>query len=156
MKAISLWQPWAQFVAIGQKTYETRSWPTSHRGDIVVCAAKRKTKELPMIAMAWLAKTNLFSPADTTVAETLDRMPHGAALCVVAVESCEPTEQLDPMFCPARLSPRDRDLGDFSHGRWAWKLANLRKLRRPVPVVGKQGVFDLTPAEEAAVRGAMP
>lgn len=41
MKALSLWQPWASLMALGVKQNETRSWPTSHRGDLLICAAKR-------------------------------------------------------------------------------------------------------------------
>jgi hypothetical protein len=42
MKAISLWQPWAWAMAEGIKRIETRSWPISYRGDLVICSAKRK------------------------------------------------------------------------------------------------------------------
>src|SRR3989339_577320 len=40
MKAISLWQPWASLCAVGAKLYETRSWSTSYRGPLLICAAK--------------------------------------------------------------------------------------------------------------------
>ena len=42
MKAITLWQPWAQLIAIGEKRYETRSWETKYRGMIAIHAAKKK------------------------------------------------------------------------------------------------------------------
>ena len=31
MKAITIWQPWAEFVAAGVKHNETRSWATKYR-----------------------------------------------------------------------------------------------------------------------------
>jgi hypothetical protein len=40
VKAISLWEPWATFMAIGAKLNETRSWPAAYRGDLVICATK--------------------------------------------------------------------------------------------------------------------
>jgi hypothetical protein len=40
MKALTLTQPWATLVAIGAKTIETRSWPTSYRGPLAIHAAK--------------------------------------------------------------------------------------------------------------------
>jgi len=43
MKAISLKQPWASLVASGQKTIETRTWCTSYRGPILICASKKPT-----------------------------------------------------------------------------------------------------------------
>ena len=39
MKAITLHQPWAQLVAIGAKTIETRSWSTNYRGQLAIHAA---------------------------------------------------------------------------------------------------------------------
>ena len=39
-KAISLKQPWADMVAKGVKTIETRKWNTRYRGDLVICSSK--------------------------------------------------------------------------------------------------------------------
>ena len=41
MKALSLTQPWAELVVLGEKQWETRSWRTSHRGRIAIHAAKK-------------------------------------------------------------------------------------------------------------------
>jgi hypothetical protein len=40
-KAISLKQPWANLVAEGAKTIETRTWGTRYRGDIVICSSRK-------------------------------------------------------------------------------------------------------------------
>lgn len=40
MKAISLKQPWANYVASGQKTVETRKWTTRYRGKILIVSSK--------------------------------------------------------------------------------------------------------------------
>ena len=40
MKAISLKQPWANLVATGKKTIETRKWSTKYRGDLVICSSQ--------------------------------------------------------------------------------------------------------------------
>jgi hypothetical protein len=39
-KAISLKQPWANLVASGKKTIETRKWATKYRGDLVICSSR--------------------------------------------------------------------------------------------------------------------
>jgi hypothetical protein len=39
-KAISLKQPWANLVATGKKTIETRTWPTKYRGDLIICSSQ--------------------------------------------------------------------------------------------------------------------
>lgn len=40
MKALSLWQPWATLIAVGAKTFETRSWSTDYRGPLLIHASK--------------------------------------------------------------------------------------------------------------------
>lgn len=45
MKAISLHQPWAQLVVAGRKRIETRSWKTSHRGPLLIHAARTRIGE---------------------------------------------------------------------------------------------------------------
>lgn len=41
MKALSVRQPWATMIASGEKTIETRTWPTRYRGEILICSSKR-------------------------------------------------------------------------------------------------------------------
>jgi len=41
IKAISLHQPWASMIAQGPKTIEVRSWPTNHRGDLLIVSTKK-------------------------------------------------------------------------------------------------------------------
>lgn len=66
MKAISLHQPWASLIAQGKKTIETRRWPTSFRGDLLICS----TRKPPRIAL-----------------------PCGMALCIVEVFDCVPMQR---------------------------------------------------------------
>jgi len=44
MKALSVKQPWATFIAWGRKTIEIRSWTTRYRGPLVICASGRDLK----------------------------------------------------------------------------------------------------------------
>lgn len=39
MKALTLYQPWAQLIVLGPKTIETRSWSTKYRGDEYIASA---------------------------------------------------------------------------------------------------------------------
>ena len=39
MKAISIRQPYANQILSGAKTIEVRSWPTKHRGDILIAVS---------------------------------------------------------------------------------------------------------------------
>lgn len=50
MKVVSLMQPWATLIALGEKSIETRSWATKYRGEIAIHASKtidRKRCEQP-------------------------------------------------------------------------------------------------------------
>ena len=40
LKALSLKQPWANMVASGEKTIETRRWPTDYRGSLLIVSSK--------------------------------------------------------------------------------------------------------------------
>ncbi|MBN1377837.1 MAG: ASCH domain-containing protein [Gammaproteobacteria bacterium] len=48
MKAISVKQPWASMIAGGEKTIETRTWPTKYRGRLlIVSSLTPKIRDLP-------------------------------------------------------------------------------------------------------------
>jgi hypothetical protein len=40
MKALSIKQPWANLLASGEKTIETRLWPTAYRGPLLIVSSK--------------------------------------------------------------------------------------------------------------------
>ena len=41
MKALSVKQPWANLIARGRKTIETRTWATTYRGPLLIVSSKR-------------------------------------------------------------------------------------------------------------------
>jgi hypothetical protein len=52
VKAISLKQPWANLIASGQKTIETRLWGTDYRGELLIVSSKRPKIEPAGCAVA--------------------------------------------------------------------------------------------------------
>jgi len=40
MKALSIKQPWANMIASGEKTIETRTWSTEYRGPLLIVSSK--------------------------------------------------------------------------------------------------------------------
>ena len=52
MKAISVKQPWANLIASGRKTIETRKWDTDYRGDILIVSSKLPNIEPAGCALA--------------------------------------------------------------------------------------------------------
>ena len=133
MKALSLWQPWATLVAIGAKKYETRSWATSYRGPLAIHAAKRFSLPERQLALSgWFR----FRLTEAGYNHTKD-FPRGAYVAVVDLVDVLPAEIVKPSLDVVELS-----FGNFSPGRFAWKLANLRRIQ-PVPARGYQGLWNL-------------
>ena len=143
--AISLWQPWASLIMARAKRFETRSWSTEYRGPLVICAAKGGLGKAELYATLL---DELFQRAllpilglshDLSIKEfadaAMDLLPRGKALGCVNLVDCIGTELLG--------DHADLPFGDFSHGRFAWKLDNVRPFDEPVPVKGKQGFFKI-------------
>lgn len=136
LRAISLYQPYASAFSDGLKTNETRGRPTRIRGDVVICAARRKPKP-----------EEIWATGSRYLPETL---PYGCALCIVEITDCISTAKLED-DCLTPISATESVLGDYSPGRFVWRTRNLRRLKTPVPVVGHQGFWFLTLAETEAV-----
>lgn len=129
-------------MAVGAKANETRSWPTSYRGELAICSAKCRG-EIGDIQAFWLwSYKHKLGPSCGNVMELFDELPRGMVLCVVDLHACVPTERV-PGFHP-ELSVCERELGDYSHGRFAWLTSNCRQLKEPVPIVGRQGLWNLS------------
>ncbi len=134
MKAISLWEPWATLIALGKKRYETRSWETWHRGPLLICAGKRK---LPLIQIASILYFAKLTPDDL-------QFNYGKALAIVDLDAIIRTNSLI-LNNWERVSNVEIEtkLGDWSPGRYAWKLENIRRFVNPPHIRGRQGLFDV-------------
>lgn len=150
LRGLSLTQPWATLVALGAKTIETRSWRTRYRGPLAIHAAKGYP--------TWAFYTCLEEPFDEVLMDPVSRIVDAAGLdrgCIVAVvelEACYPT---DANVVPKLLreSPmHEREFGDFSPGRYAWVLRNVRALREPVPCRGYHGVWPVPDTIEQRIQ----
>lgn len=135
MKAASLWEPWASAMYYGFKRNETRSWPTSYRGPLLICAAKRPVDVIgdQVIEFVRQVTGQLIVPR------------YGMGLCVVDVIACE-------HITAVRGDNLESELGDYTPGRFAWITANLRRCE-PFPVRGAQGLFDVPDAVVKAHMG---
>lgn len=138
MKAISLWEPWATAMALGLKKNETRHWNITYRGAIAIHAARRKmTADEQEI---W----------DIFIKSESGRMPaYGCVVCVVEIYDWITTD--DVQAGKLHFSDHEIALGNYSIGRYAWLTRNLRRLKTPVPEVGRQGLFNLSQEAERKV-----
>ena len=76
MKALSVKQPWANMIASGEKTIETRTWMTSFRGPILIISSK-----LPRID------------------------PAGCVVAVANLKDCRPMKRRDERAACCRIYP---------------------------------------------------
>lgn len=132
MKAITLTQPWATLVAIGVKQTETRSWSTKYRGPLAIHAAKGWTRAVVSFAMHPPCRGVLADAGYTLFSQ----LPRGEIIATCTFVDCIPTERfkvndfLDSAF------------GDFTTGRFAWVLSDVRKLDTPIPARGSLGLWN--------------
>jgi hypothetical protein len=148
MRALTLCQPHATLVALGAKRYETRGWPTKHRGPLAIHAGKNLAPVGGRRGLRALCGREPFRSVlfgDGPYADP-DDLPRGEVLCVVDLVACLPTFALRygyarPLGRALALGDHEFDFGDYSQGRWAWGLANIRVLPEPVPARGHQGLW---------------
>jgi len=126
MTALTLYQPYATAIAVGVKHFETRGFRPSHRGPIAIHAAKQIPKEAHDFAMSEIALGRLPK-----------RLPLGAIVCIADLIDVRPAADV-----AVEISAVERMYGDYSNGRWAWKLGNVRVLQAPVCIAGKQGLWE--------------
>lgn len=158
MKAITVWQPWAGALAAGIKENETRGWATKYRGPIAIHAAKKAVPtpwDDVIEPEAWRAiqkillkiGANLYYESGIAPAyEYEPKLAFGAVIATAELVDCIP---ITPEYI-ATLSPDELALGDYTPGRYAWKLANVKKLPEPVPIKGRQGLWNWKPEEKEA------
>lgn len=159
MKCISVWQPWASLLVHGAKRCETRSWPTSHTGPLLVHAAKKWDVGLAEFAVlpparAALEAVGVRFAATEAAARAGWNLPFGAIVGVVQLSDCIRSEEVhftaDPAdYCRIGMHggwqfPASEQLfGDFGPGRFAWYCTKFMAFAEPVPYRGAQGLFDV-------------
>ena len=160
MKALTLWQPWASLIAIGAKRYETRSWPapkTLKPGDLLaIHAAKKQDGFDVMMGASTAAADRAFwalddAEPDGWEGEGCYPLPLGSIVAVCIFDLCFPTADII-----GTVSQDERLFGDWSDGRWAWRLRVRHRLSPPIPAKGKQGIWQWEPPEWLAAQLTAP
>jgi hypothetical protein len=156
MKALSLWQPWATLVAVGAKKFETRSWGTPYRGALAIHATKHTWQQ------AALADSDPYRAALVAAGYHTEEhydLPHGAIIAVCNLTAVLQVPAMAHIQTMVELPPHEpeRSFGDYTPGRYAWKLENVRRLEFPVVWRGAQGLWhvpsDLVALINLALKG---
>ena len=146
MRGLTMTQPWATLVAIGENSIETRSWNTRYRGPIVIHAAKAFPADARALCRAApfrhvLTEAGYASPDD---------LPRGvvialATLVDVMAFSGTSLREVRDRARRGELPRHEASFGDFSPGRFGFVLADVRRIPRPIPARGMLGLWEVAP-----------
>jgi hypothetical protein len=146
MKAITIHQPWASLIAIGEKRFETRGWATSYRGPLAIHAAKYIDREACER-----------EPIKSALAEhgyTAYNLPTGAVVATGLLRHCYGVGGEDRLNGTAvffgtpmpnaitKVFGNEYCFGDYTPGRYAWELTDVQQLAEPIPANGRQRLWN--------------
>ena len=123
MKALTIKEPWASLIIEGYKKYELRSWKTNYRGKILIHAGKGLEKE------------NLIKFKDYDI-YIKPGMIIGEATLVDCIK-VTPEFQNELFKIDRTVYGRSNHAEDF-----AWKLENIIKYDKPIPMKGQLGLWN--------------
>lgn len=121
MKALTICQPYAEMIALGEKVIENRTWPTIYRGPLLIHAGKSKN---------WLE-------ADDKA--EYPEMVFGAIVARAELYDCVRVQDL--------LAAYKDD--PHANGPWCWLLRNVERLPQPIPHKGALGLWEFDTSTRA-------
>jgi hypothetical protein len=143
MKVLTLIQPWATLIALGEKKIETRSWRTSYRGPMLIHAGKKVDKE---------ACEEYFIKEELQLHGYIDKnLPTGLIIAKCNLVNCLKIE--NPVYESGIFKPKlsngdtvmihnEYYFGDYTPGRYAWILENIELLKQPIPAKGQLSLWN--------------
>lgn len=124
MKVVSIKEPFASLIAKKKKKYETRSWKTNYRGEILIHASKTKYKSDNRIKY---------------LESFIDPKP-GFVLCKAVLKDCI---YMDENFIDLVKKDEFEFLcGRYEIGRYAWLLDDIQEIE-PFEAKGQLGLWNL-------------
>jgi hypothetical protein len=122
MKALTICQPFARLIVVGEKRVENRTWPTGYRGWLAIHAGK---------SLKWLRGEK----------PTPD-MAFGAVVGLAKLVDCLDFHDI----VNSRHDEKYPWLKRHEHmeGPWCWILSDVVRLNEPVPYRGQLGLFDIS------------
>lgn len=123
MKALTIKEPWATLIIEGYKKYEFRSWKTKYRGKILIHAGMSLERD----NVDRFAVYNLEYSKGVIIGEA---------------------DIVDCILVDQKLDDELKKINPLVYGRsghiekYAWKLKNVKKYEKPIPVKGKLGLWN--------------
>ncbi len=142
MKALTIWQPWAELIMAGAKPYEFRCWPAprSVRGQrIVIHAGARPVRRAELRDALWKLDHD---PAAVSLEAAIARPLLEAALRggrMLTTAAGLGTARLGTPIRCTDLFPGDENADPKA---WAWPLTEIEAFAAPIAASGAQGFWD--------------
>lgn len=150
IRILTLWEPWASLIALQLKRFETRSWGSDYRGKLAIHAAKRKIKKeecsFILDGLTGDTKDQLWD----ALCKITAKPSYGHIVAVADLRGCylmlgrDFASISEAAIRIADQTPLESAVGDWSPGRYAWKLDNIIPLSAPIPFTGNQGLQRIT------------
>lgn len=140
-KAITVIQPWASLLVEGAKLFETRSWKTNYRGEILIHAGKKD----PFFGISQMGNEGWQNICIALgICGRIDRykrFPTGAIIGKANLIDCI---EITPEFADKikNENPAEYSFGDFTPGRYAWMMKDPEVFSKPIRISGKQGLWN--------------
>jgi hypothetical protein len=143
MKALTISQPFATLIALQAKKIETRSWYTNYRGPLAIHAAKTIPPAYKPLC-GW--KHEPFASCTKGILwdrlgynwEIPDNLYLGCVIATCELVKCMPIDD----HLVVNISNQEYSFGDYTTGRYAWVLANVEVLNKPIPAKGALGLWN--------------
>lgn len=156
MLTITLTEPWATLVADGWKRVETRSWATDYRGPLAIHASKKMTSGDLAHAERFVADYDgalMLPVGESGKIKDAFTTTRGCVIATASLVGCYPTERVivrdterDGSYLSSHgqlvITDMEHGFGNYEPGRWAWLLADVRRLPRPVLTTGALGLWE--------------
>lgn len=106
----------------GSKTLEVRSWPTSYRGDLLICASA--------------SPKNIFWRDNSSESELTRLLPSGCIHGIVTLKNCRKMKKSDEFDGGA--------LCEYQHDAFVWEM-EISPYRpcKPDKIIGRLGLFEV-------------
>jgi hypothetical protein len=139
VKALTIHQPWASFIAWGEKRIETRDWYTPYRGQLAIHAGKYHPDRSYDL---WIEPNKSILAAHDV--DGINQLPWGAVIATCQLVKCI---RMTPTFVAIMNDgnlgmPHEYELGLYEPGRFAWVLADVQRVMPPVSTRGYPGLWE--------------
>lgn len=123
MQALTICQPFAHLIVLGEKQVENREWPTRYRGELLIHAGKSRS---------WLGGGH---PGP--------EMAFGALVGSAVLVDCLHIDEIEQGIHDARF-PWLRD-HPHTEGTWCWVLDQVQRFPEPLFIAGRQKLWSVDP-----------